>query len=160
MSWALPFAIMNYCCCSRTYAALWLTGGRLGAGYLLLTLGTALSGSPHLLAIAAMRLLSTLFGLGYCFLIDLLLSHPRLSTTKLRRIALACVAPVAAESMPGSPFSPRPRSIPTLDLEEYNGVESVKTIAFWTVLSGLGGTLPRAYVRLRCSGRATPIGRA
>ena len=89
---------------SRTYAALWLTVAVWGAGYLLLTLGTALSGSPHLLAIAAMRLLTTLLGFGFCYLIHLLMRHCRLSTTKRRLIALACVAPVAAEISPGCLF--------------------------------------------------------
>ena len=117
---------------SRTYAALWLTVAVWGAGYLLLTLGTALSGSPHLLAIAAMRLLTTPIGFGFCYLIHLLLRHPRLSTTKRRLIALACVTPVAAEIYAWIAYFAVALVDPTLDLKNFSWGDSVRTIAFWS----------------------------
>ena len=117
---------------SRTYAALWLTVAVWGAGYLLLTLGTALSGSAYLPAISAMRLLTTLIGFGFCYLIHLLLRHPRLSTTKRRLIALACVTPVAAEIYAWIAFFGVALVDPTLELKNFNWGDAVRTIAFWS----------------------------
>src|SRR5438045_8814616 len=82
---------------SRTRAALWVTLIFWLSSYALLTLATALSGNPHFLAISGMRIVSTLVGLGFCYLIHLLLRHPRLDTTKKRLIALAIAAPICAE---------------------------------------------------------------
>ncbi|WP_294122859.1 hypothetical protein, partial [Sphingomonas sp.] len=58
---------------ARTRAALWLTLTFWVSGYFLLTLATALSGNEHLPAIAGMRVLTTLIGLGFCYLVHLLL---------------------------------------------------------------------------------------
>jgi len=117
---------------SRTRAALWLTLAVWGAGYILLTLGTALSGNPHLLAIAAMRIVTTLIGFGFCYLIHLLLRHPRLSTTKRRLIALACVTPFAAEIYAWIAFFAVAVVDPSLDLKNFNWSDAVRTIAFWS----------------------------
>ena len=117
---------------SRARAALWLTLIFWGSNYVLLTLGTALSGNEHLAAIAGMRVLTTLFGLGLCYLIHLLLRHPRLSTTKRRLIALACVAPVAAETYAWGAFFAQAAVDPGLDLRNFTWLSAVNTIAFWT----------------------------
>lgn len=117
---------------SRARAALWLTLIFWGSNYVLLTLGTALSGNEHLMAIAGMRVLTTLFGLGLCYLIHLLLRHPRLSTTKRRLIALACVAPVAAETYAWAAFFAQATVDPSLDLRNFTWFSAINTIAFWT----------------------------
>jgi len=117
---------------SRTRAALWLTLAVWSSGYFLLTLGTALSGNPHLPAIAAMRVLTTVIGFGFCYLIHLLLRHPRLSTTKRRLIALACVTPFAAEIYAWIAFFAVGLVDPSLDLKNFNWSDAVRTMAFWT----------------------------
>jgi two-component system LytT family sensor kinase len=117
---------------SRARAALWLTLVFWGSNYVLLTLGTALSGNEHLLPIAGMRVLTTLFGLGLCYLIHLLLRHPRLSTTKRRLIALACVAPVAAETYAWAAFFAQAAVDPSLSLSKVTWFSAINTIAFWT----------------------------
>ena len=117
---------------SRSRAALWLTLVFWGSNYVLLTVGTALSGNEHLAAIAGMRVLTTIFGLGLCYLIHLLLRHPRLSTTKRRLIALACVAPVAAETYAWSAYFAQAAVDPSLDLRNFTWFGAVNTIAFWT----------------------------
>ena len=53
---------------ARARAALWLTLAFWVSGYMLLTLATALSGNEHLPAIAGMRVVTTLIGLGFCYL--------------------------------------------------------------------------------------------
>lgn len=117
---------------SRARAALWLTLIFWGSSNVLLTLGTALSGNQHLPAIAGMRILTTLFGLGLCYLIHLLLRHPRLSTTKRRLIALACVAPVAAETYAWAAFFAQATVDPSLNLSNFTWFGAINTIAFWT----------------------------
>lgn len=117
---------------ARTRAALWLTLAVWGSGYFLLTLGTALSGNEHLPAIAGMRIVTTLIGFGFCYLIHLLLRHPRLSTTKRRLIALACVTPIAAEIYAWIAFFAVAAVDPSLDLKNFNWSDAVRTIAFWT----------------------------
>jgi two-component system LytT family sensor kinase len=117
---------------SRTRAALWLTLAFWGSSYILLTLGTVLSGKEHLLAIAGMRIVTTFIGLGFCYLIHLLLGHPRLSTTKRRLIALACVAPVAAELYAWAAFFATAAVDPSLDLKNFTWSAAVQTISFWT----------------------------
>jgi two-component system LytT family sensor kinase len=113
-------------------ALLWLTLAFWGSNFLLLTLGTALSGNEHLSAIAGMRVLTTLFGLGLCYLIHLLLRHPRLSTTKRRLITLACVAPVAAETYAWAAFFAQAAVDPSLNLSNFTWFGAINTIAFWT----------------------------
>jgi signal transduction histidine kinase len=117
---------------ARTRAALWLTLAVWGSGYFLLTLGTALSGTQHLPAIAGMRIITTVIGFGFCYLIHLLLRHPRLSTTKRRLIALACVTPIAAEIYAWIAFFTVAAVDPSLDLKNFNWSDAVRTIAFWT----------------------------
>jgi two-component system LytT family sensor kinase len=116
----------------RTRAALWLTLAFWGSSYILATLGTALSGNPHLPALAGMRILSTMVGLGFCYLIHLMLKHPRLSTTKRRMIALACVVPVAAELYAWAAYFAMAAVDPSLDLKNFTWSGAVQTISFWT----------------------------
>ena len=70
---------------ARTRSAVWLTLAFWGSNYVLLTLGTALSGNDRVEAIAGMRILTTLLGLAFCYGIHLLLSHPRIHTPKIGR---------------------------------------------------------------------------
>jgi signal transduction histidine kinase len=117
---------------SRTRAALWLTLTFWISGYLLIILATALSANEHLLAIAGMRVLTTLLGLFFCYLIHLLLKHPRLTTTKRRLIALACVAPVLAETYAWAAFFALALVDPNLSLKNFTWASAVQTISFWT----------------------------
>lgn len=117
---------------SRTRAALWLTLAFWGSSYILLTLGTALSGNEHFAAIAGMRVVTTLFGLVFCYLIHLMLKHPRLSTAKRRLIALACVAPIAAELYAWTAFFAMAQVDPSLDLRNFTWFAAINTIAFWS----------------------------
>jgi hypothetical protein len=117
---------------SRTRAALWLTLAFWGSSDILLTLGTALSGNPHLPAIAAMRIVTTLVGFGFCYLIHLLLKHRRLSTTKRRLIALACVTPFAAEIYAWIAYFAVAAVDPRLNLKNFTWSGAVNTISFYT----------------------------
>ena len=117
---------------ARARAALWLTLTFWVSGYFLLTLATLLSGNEHFPAIAGMRVVTTLIGLGFCYLIHLLLKHPRLNTTKRRLIALACVAPFLAEAYAWSAFFVMATVDPSLDLSKFTWTGAVNTIAFWT----------------------------
>src|SRR5688572_16459033 len=83
---------------ARGRAIVWLTLAFWLSNFLLLTLGTALAGNPYLAGITGMRALALLFGLLLCYLIHRLLGRPSLTTLRRRIIALALVAPVAAES--------------------------------------------------------------
>ena len=117
---------------SRTRAALWVTLVFWLSSYALLTLATALSGNPHFLAISGMRIVSTLVGLGFCYLIHLLLRHPRLNSSKRRLIALAIAAPVCAELYAWAAYFAIAAVDPDVSLKNFNWAEAVRTIAFWT----------------------------
>ena len=116
----------------RNRAAVGLTLAFWGSNYVLLTLGTALSANEHLAAIAAIRILTTLLGLGFCYGIHLLLHHPRIATTKRRLIALAIVAPVAAEIFAWAVFFSESAADPALSLVKFSWPTAVRTVAFWT----------------------------
>jgi two-component system, LytTR family, sensor kinase len=117
---------------TRARAALWLTLAFWISSYLLLTLATALSGNEHLPAIAGVRVATTMMGLGFCYLIHLLLKHPWLTTTKRRLIALACVAPILAETYAWAAYFAIATVDPSLDLRNFTWTAAVNTIAFWT----------------------------
>lgn len=116
----------------RVRALLWLTLIFWGSNLLLLTLGTVLSGNPHLAELTAMRVLTTLVGLGFCYLIHLMLRHPRLSTARRRLIALAITAPIAAETFAWISYFAEAAVEPALWSVEITGSAVVRTIAFWT----------------------------
>ena len=61
-----------------------------------------------------------------------MLGHPRLSTTKRRLIALACVTPIAAEIYAWIAYFTVAAVDPSLDLKNFNWSDAVRTIAFWT----------------------------
>jgi hypothetical protein len=117
---------------SRTRAALWLTLVFWGASYGLSTFTVYLTGNPYWLAITAMRILPTLLGLGFCYLIHLLLRHRRLTTTKSRLIALALVAPVLAEVFAWANYFAGAVVDPTANLRNLNWADAIRTILFWT----------------------------
>jgi len=115
---------------SRTRAALWVTLIFWLSSYALLTLATALSERPHFLAISGMRIVSTLVGLGFCYLIHLLLR--RFDTAKKRLIALAIAAPICAELYAWCAYFAIAAVEPDARLSSFNWAEAVRTIAFWT----------------------------
>lgn len=116
----------------RVRAAVWLTLIFWGSNFLLLTLGTALSGNEHLIEITGMRVLTTFVGLGCCFLIHLMLRHPRLSTMRSRLIALAIVAPITAEAFAWTSYFAEAAVEPALWSVQITGSAVVRTISFWT----------------------------
>jgi hypothetical protein len=116
----------------RTRAVLWLTLVFWSSTFVLLTLGTALSGNPNLAGIAEMRVLTALLGLGFCYLIHLLLTHRQICTTKRRLIALAVVAPVAAEVFAWASYFAEGAADPSLLMQSFSWPAAVRTVAFWT----------------------------
>lgn len=116
----------------RTRSALWLTLAFWGSCYVLLTLGTALSGNEHLPEIAGIRILTTLLGLCFCYLIHLMLTHPRLNTARRRLIALAIVAPIAAETIAWAVYFGEAAVDPMVGSSKFSWTMAVKVVAFWT----------------------------
>jgi two-component system LytT family sensor kinase len=114
----------------RIRAVVWLTLIFWGSNYLMLTLATALAHNQHLAQIVAVRLGEMLLGLGFCFAIHLMLR--RLPTTRKRLIALAIVAPIAAETFAWAVFFAEAAVDPTLSLANFTWANAVRTIAFWT----------------------------
>ena len=115
----------------RVRAILWMTVIFWGSNVLFLTLATALTHNPHLPQIAAMRLLTTVLGLVLCFLIHLLLTRPFLSSTRNRLIALAIVAPVAAECFAWVSYFAEIAVDPSLR-QPFTWSGAVRAVAFWT----------------------------
>ncbi|WP_114954424.1 sensor histidine kinase [Sphingosinicella terrae] len=117
---------------ARSRAIVWLTLAFWLSNFALLTLGTALSGNPHLAGIAGMRALVMLLGLGLCWLIHRLLAWPRLSSWQRRVIALAIVAPVCAELFAWLAFFAEMAADPAIGLGGFTWAGAVRTIAYWT----------------------------
>ena len=116
----------------RIRAQLWLTFIFWGSNFLLLTLGTALSRNPHFAELTATRVLTTLVGLAFCYLLHRVLQHPKLSTTKKRLIALVIIAPIAAECFAWASFFAEASVEPALRSVQVTGSAVVRTISFWT----------------------------
>ncbi len=102
----------------------------LGLELVLLTLGTALSGNHHLRAIIPVRFAEMLLGLGFCLAIHSILR--RLPTTRKRLIALAIIAPIAAETFAWAVFFAEMMVDPGLSLKNVTWVNTVRTISFWS----------------------------
>lgn len=117
---------------ARKRAALALTLAFWISGYLLQVLATALSGNDRLVAIAGMRIATTLIGLCFCYLIHRILAHPRLDTNKRRLIALAIASPILAETYAWIAFFALGLVDPTLSLANFTWSGAVQTISFWT----------------------------
>jgi signal transduction histidine kinase len=117
---------------ARTRAAFWLTLIFWGVSFGLATLTIYLDGKPQWLAIALMRILPTLLGLGFCYLIHLLLRSQRLTTTKSRLIALALVAPVLAEIFAWANYFAAAAVDPSTNLNDLNWSGAIRTVLFWT----------------------------
>ena len=117
---------------ARARAAFWLTAIFWGASFGLATLTIYLDGKPQWLAIALMRVLPTLLGLGFCYLIHMLLRSKRLTTTKSRLIALALVAPVLAEIFAWANYFAGAAVDPSANLNDLNWASAIRTILFWT----------------------------
>ena len=114
----------------RVRAVLWLTLIFWCSNYILLTLATALAGAGHLAQIVPIRIGEMLLGLGFCFGIHLMLR--RLPTTRKRLIALAIVAPIAAETFAWAVFFAEAAVYPELNLKNFTWAGAVRAIAFWT----------------------------
>lgn len=117
---------------ARARSALILTLAFWGSCYVLLTLGTALSGNKHLGGIAFVRILTTILGLGFCYLIHLLLNHRRLDSAKKRLIALVIVAPIAAEIFAWATYFAEGAVDPAVGSSQFTWTAAVRVIAFWT----------------------------
>jgi signal transduction histidine kinase len=116
----------------RVRAELWLTLIFWGSNLALLTLGTALGGKPQLAELTGMRVLTTLIGLCFCFLIHLLLKHPRLTSTRSRLIALAIVAPLLAEAYAWTSYFAEAAVLPEMRDVPLSWSGAIRTISFWT----------------------------
>jgi signal transduction histidine kinase len=114
----------------RIRAVVWLTLIFWSSNYFLLTLATALAGNQHLRQIVPIRVGEMLLGLCFCFGIHLMLC--RLPTTRKRLIALAIVAPIAAETFAWAVFFAEAAVDPSLSLKNFTWAQAVRTIAFWT----------------------------
>ena len=117
---------------ARTRAAFWLTLVFWGASYGLSALVNYISGNPHWRALTAVRILPTLLGLCFCYLIHLLLRNRRLKTTRSRLIALGLVAPVLAEAFAWANFFANAAVDPAVNLNGFNWADAIRTILFWT----------------------------
>lgn len=129
----------------RVRSIVWLTLVFWSSNFLLSTLSTALSGNPRLWPVTGMLALTMTLGLLFCFLIHLLLR--RLPTTKSRLIALAIVAPVAAETFAWAVFFSQASVDPTITLRNFQWSAAIKTISFWTwfFLAWAGSYLTVSY---------------
>ena len=114
----------------RVRSVLWVTLIFWISNFLLSTLWTALEGNLHLGPITVTRLGTTVLGLAFCFLIHLMLR--RLSTTRKRLIALAIVAPIAAETFAWARFFAEAAVDPSLSLQNFTWSGAVRTISFYT----------------------------
>lgn len=114
----------------RVRAVLWLTLAFWVSNYVFLTLGTALSGNLRLAEIVLVRLGELLLGLLFSFGIHVMLC--RLPTTRKRLIALAIVAPIAAESFAWTAFFAEAAVDPTLSFKTITWAAMVRTNLFWT----------------------------
>ncbi|HYC95422.1 MAG TPA: histidine kinase [Sphingomicrobium sp.] len=117
---------------ARTRAAVWLTLIFWGVSFGLATLTIYLDGKPQWLAMSLMRIPPALLGLGFCYLIHLLLRSKRLTTTKSRLIALALVAPVLAEIFAWANYFAVAAVDPSASLEGLNWSAAIRTVLFWT----------------------------
>jgi hypothetical protein len=114
----------------RARAIFWLTLVFWCSNFLLLTLGTVLAGNPRLPQITGMRLLTTIVGLFFCFLIHRLLR--RIDTTRRRLIALAIVAPIAAEIFAWAAFFAEATVDPAISVGTFTWGAALRTVSFWT----------------------------
>ena len=117
---------------ARSRAIVWLTLGFWVSNFLLLTLGTALAGNPHLVGIAGMRALAMLFGLLLCYGLHRVLSRPGMASLRKRILFLALVAPIAAEGFAWVTFFAEAAADPTLSVSNFTWSNAVRTISFWT----------------------------
>ena len=117
---------------ARARAAFWLTLVFWGTSYGLSALVNYISGNPHWRALTAMRILPTLLGLCFCYLIHLLLRNRRLKTTKSRLIAVGLVAPVLAEAFAWANYFANAAVDPAVNLNGFNWADAIRTILFWT----------------------------
>jgi two-component system LytT family sensor kinase len=117
---------------ARARAAFWLTLVFWSVSFGLATLTIYLDGKPQWLAISLVRIAPALLGLGFCYLIHLLLRNRRLKTTKSRLIALALVAPVLAEIFAWANYFAVAAVDPSASLEGLNWAAAIRTVLFWT----------------------------
>ena len=117
---------------ARARAAFWLTLIFWVVSFGLATLTIYLDGKPQWVAMSLMRLPPALLGLGFCYLIHVMLRSRRLPTTKSRLIALALVAPVLAEIFAWANYFAVAAVDPSASLEGLNWSAAIRTVLFWT----------------------------
>src|SRR5688572_21753174 len=117
---------------ARTRAIVWLTLAFWLSSFLLMNLGSALSGNPHLGPLMAMRALALLFGLFLCWLIHLLLNRPSMASLRRRIVVLALISPVAAETYAWVNFFAEMAVDPTVGFGQVTWPSVVRAISFWT----------------------------
>ena len=81
--------------------------------------------------------LPMLLGLGFCYLIHLLLRNRRLKTTKSRLIALALAAPVLAEIFAWANYFAGAAVDPSANLNDFNWSSAIRTISSVAAISRL-----------------------
>lgn len=114
----------------RVRAIVWLTLIYWVVNFAVMTLATELGGRGRLLQLIPIRTGETALGLGICFAIHLLLR--RLRSTRKRLIALALVAPVAAELFAWPCFFAESTIYADLTLNDFNWEDALRTILQWT----------------------------
>jgi two-component system LytT family sensor kinase len=117
---------------ARTRAIVWLTLAFWLSNFVLMNLGSALSGNPHLGPLMAMRGLALLFGLFLFWLIHRLLTRPSMASLRRRIIALALVSPVAAEIYAWVNFFAEMVVDPSVGFGNVTWPNVVRAISFWT----------------------------
>lgn len=117
---------------ARTRALVWLTLAFWLSSFLLMNLGTALSGNPHLAGLMGMRALALLFGLLLCYLIHRVLNRPSMASLRRRIIALALMAPIAAETYAWVNFFAEMAVDPSVGFGNVTWPNTVRAISFWT----------------------------
>ena len=116
----------------RGRAIVWLTLAFWLSNFALLNLGTFLTGNSHIAGIVAMRALALLFGLLLCYLIHRVLTRRSMTSLRRRIVALAIMAPVAAESFAWATFFADMAADPSVGLASFTWSNAVRTISFFT----------------------------
>jgi signal transduction histidine kinase len=117
---------------ARTRALVWLTLAFWLSSFVLMNLGSALSGNPHLAGLMGMRALALLYGLLLCYLIHRVLNRPGMASLRRRIVALALMAPVAAETYAWVNFFAEMAVDPSVGFGNVTWPNTVRAISFWT----------------------------
>ncbi|WP_447765912.1 sensor histidine kinase [Sphingopyxis panaciterrae] len=110
-----------------------LTGAMWGANFAIFTLADALSGHPHLVKAAAVRLATFTFGIASCFGMHLLIGRLSNRSFRFRAITLGAVAPFAAETHAWFTFFAAAwLNHTSIDIVAIDWKEAMVILAMWT----------------------------